>query len=170
MDWGMFFAALAAVAAAISAGVSLQQILVQRKHEKEQQKKENRISWYNKITLETIIPMLNEMTDYADKNLSILKKGKLLDEDIMKVGEVHKEVESKIRSVEEILLLIELFDKKVYKDASRAVNEIREEYTKVFNKMSESKFGISYFNSSKIHKEKKEILKILLECMSRLLE
>lgn len=169
MDWGMFFTALATLAAAISAGVSLQQILVQRKHEKEQQQTENRISWYNKITLETIIPMLNEMTDYAEKHLSLLNKGRLSDTDIMKVKEVHKEVESKIRSVEEMLLLIELFDKKVYRDTSRAVNEIREEYTKAFNKMSEKKLGVSY-DSRTIHKEKKEILKILLECVTRLLE
>ena len=169
MDCGMFFTALAAVAAAISAGVSLQQTLVQRRHEKEQQKTENRISWYNKITLETIVPMLNEMTDYAGQHLDELNKGRLSDTDIEKVQEVHKEVESKIRSVEEMLLLVGLFDKKVYMDTSKAVNEIREEYTKVFNKMSEKKFGFSY-DSRAIHKEKKEVLKVLLECSTRLLE
>ena len=54
-------------------------------------------------------------------------------------------------------------------ETSGAVNEIREEYTKIFNKMLENKFGI-FYDSRMIHKEKKEILKIFLECMTRLLE
>jgi len=57
-----------------------------------------------------------------------------------------------------MLLLIELFDKNVYRDTSQAVNEIREEYTKVFNKMSEKKFGVSY-DRRKIHREKKRFLR-----------
>lgn len=113
--------------------------------------------------------MLNEMTEFAERHLDALKKGRLSDVDIERAKDVHKEVESKIRSVEEMLRLIELFDKKVYRDTSRAVNEIREEYTKVFNKMSEKKVWVSC-DSRKIHKEKKEILRILLECVTRLLE
>ena len=169
MNWGMFFTVIATVAAALSAGVSLYQTIAHRNYEKEQQKMGNLISWYNKITLDTIVPMLNEMTDFADQKLDALNKGRLSDTDIEKVREVHKEVESKIRSVEEILRLLELFDKKVYKDTSRAVNEIREEYTKVFNKMSETKFGV-YYDSRTIHREKKEVLKVLLDCVSRLIE
>ena len=114
----MATAATAAIAAAISAGVSLKQMFVQRKHEKEQQKTVNRISWYNKITLETIVPMLNEITDYATQHLSELNNKRLSDNDINCAKEIHKEVENKIRSVEEMLKLIELFDKNVYRTQS----------------------------------------------------
>ena len=90
MVCGEFFTAIAAVAAAISAGVSLKQMFVQRKHEKEQQKTVNRISWYNKITLETIVPMLNEMTDYAAQHLSELNNRQLSDDDINCAKEMEK--------------------------------------------------------------------------------
>ena len=168
MEWGEFFTALAAVAAAISAIVSLQQMFVQRKHEKEQQQTENRISWYNKITLETIVPMLNEITEYATQNLSKLNNKRLSDNDIKYAKELHQEVENKIRSVEEMLKLIEVFDRNIYKDTSQSINEIREEYTKIFNKMSPDKF-FTYYNSSTIYKEKKKVIKVLLEGSTKLL-
>ena len=169
MEWSEFFTALAAIGAAISAGVSLQQMFVQRKHEKEQQKTVNRISWYNKITLETIVPMLNEITDYATQHLSELNNKRLSDNDINCAKEIHKEVENKIRSVEEMLKLIELFDKNVYRDTSQSINEIREEYTKLFNKMLVDKFFV-FYDSSIIHREKKKVLKVLLEGSTKLLE
>lgn len=169
MACGEFFTAIAAIAAAISAGVSLKQMFVQRKHEKEQQKTVNRISWYNKITLETIVPMLNEMTDYAAQHLSELNNRQLSDDDINCAKEIHKEVENKMRSVEEMLKLIELFDKNVYRDTSQSINEIREEYTKLFNKMLVNKFFV-FYASSTIHREKKKVLKVLLEGSAKLLE
>ena len=169
MVWGEFFTALAAIGAAISAGVSLQQMFVQRKHEREQQQTANRISWYNKITLETIVPMLNEITDYATKHLGELNNKRLLDNDIKCAKEIHKEVENKIRSVEEMLKLIELFDKNVYRNTYPSINEIREEYTKIFNKMSLNNLFL-YSNSSTIYKEKKKVIEVLLEGSTKLLE
>ena len=168
MEWSEFFTALAAIGAAISAGVSLGQIFVQRKHEQEQQQTANKIAWYNKITLETIVPMLNEITDYAAQHLSKLNNKRLLDDDIKCAKELYKEVENKIRSVEEMLKLIELFDKNVYRDTSQSINEIREEYTKIFNKMSLNNF-FTYYNSSTIYKEKKKVIGVLLEGATKLL-
>lgn len=161
MEWNIFFTATAAIAAAVSAFISLIQQVQMKRNEKEQRRIANQLQWYNKITLETIVPMINETIDLAERGMKECK-GKLSSEKEVRVREVYESTRKGVQSIEENLQLVELFDKKIYKECSDKLAKIEEYYDETFNKASKQKFWYNMY-SRQIHKEKKDIIKKLLE-------
>lgn len=160
VDWSSVFAAIAAIAAAISAFVSLCQQISARKAAADVRRINNETLWYNKIALDMVITQLNNLIDKTERNIDSCKKNRT---DIVKELEiVNKELNSDINSLNELLFLLKIFDMDLFRKCSGKLESIRDIYSGAINKSLKEK-RIVFYSVNDVHAKKKEIVEELLQ-------
>ena len=98
-DLSSIFAAIAAIAAAASAGISLRQQISAKATAAEVRKINNETLWYNKIALDTIVVQLNDFVDSTERNIEACKKDR--NEIVTQLRRVNMEINYDINSLNE---------------------------------------------------------------------
>lgn len=158
IDWSSIFAAIAAIAAAFSAGISLLQQVKAKKMVADARRIDNETLWYNKIALDTIVTRLNEFIDRTERTIEDCKKNK--NEILEQLNVVNKEINSDINSLNELLYLLKIFDWALFSSCSKKLEAIRDIYSKEINKSLEDG-RIAFYSVQDIHAKKKEIVEEL---------
>ena len=158
VDLSAVFAAIAAIAAAGSALISLQQQITAKKTAATIRKIDNETLWYNKIALETIVTQLNECIDRTERHIEECKKDR---SEIRKhLKNLNKELNADINSLNELIVLLKIFDMKLFRECSNKLEAIRDIYSKVINKSVEEE-RIIFYSVNEIQAKKKEIVEEL---------
>lgn len=158
VDLSAVFSAIAAIAAAGSALVSLRQQITSKRIAADVRKINNETLWYNKIALDTIVTQSNELIDRAERNIEECKKNP--SEIKTRLENLNKELNSDINSLNELLFLLKIFDENLFINCSKRLEEIRDIYSQVINKSLE-KNTIIFYSVNDIHTKKKEIVEEL---------
>lgn len=158
LDWSAIFAAIAAIAAAVSALISLCQQITAKKMAADVRRINNETLWYNKIALDTIISQLSELIDRTERNIEECKKNRT--ELLEQLEIVNREINSDINSLNELLYLLKIFDMELFRNCSKKLEEIRDIYSKEINKSLANK-RIAFYSVNDIHAKKKEIVEEL---------
>lgn len=158
VDLSAVFSAIAAIAAAGSALVSLRQQITSKRIAADVRKINNETLWYNKIVLDTIVTQSNELIDRAERNIEECKKNP--SEIKTRLENLNKELNSDINSLNELLFLLKIFDENLFINCSKRLEEIRDIYSQVINKSLE-KNSIIFYSVNDIHTKKKEIVEEL---------
>ncbi len=158
VDLSAVFSAIAAIAAAGSALVSLRQQITSKRIAADVRKINNETLWYNKIALDTIVTQSNELIDRAERNIEECKKNP--SEIKTRLENLNKELNSDINSLNELLFLLKIFDENLFINCSKRLEEIRDIYSQVINKSLE-KNRIIFYSVNDIHTKKKEIVEEL---------
>lgn len=158
VDLSAVFSAVAAIAAAGSALVSLRQQITSKRIAADVRKINNETLWYNKIALDTIVTQSNELIDRAERNIEECKKNP--SEIKTRLENLNKELNSDINSLNELLFLLKIFDENLFINCSKRLEEIRDIYSQVINKSLE-KNSIIFYSVNDIHTKKKEIVEEL---------
>ena len=158
VDLSAVFSAIAAIAAAGSALVSLRQQITSKRIAADVRKINNETLWYNKIALDTIVTQSNELIDRAERNIEECKKNP--SEIKTRLENLNKELNSDINSLNELLFLVKIFDENLFINCSKRLEEIRDIYSQVINKSLE-KNSIIFYSVNDIHTKKKEIVEEL---------
>lgn len=158
VDLSAVFSAIAAIAAAGSALVSLRQQITSKRIAADVRKINNETLWYNKIALDTIVTQSNELIDRAERNIEECKKNP--SEIKTRLENLNKELNSDINSLNELLFLLKIFDENLFINCSKRLEEIRDIYSQVINKSLE-KNSIIFYSVNDIHTKKKEIVEEL---------
>ena len=157
-DWGAIFSAIAAVGAAVSAGCSLLQQMNAKRSAANLRKIDNNTLWYNKIALDTIITHLNQIIDRTERNIDICKSNKRGSAEFSeRLKEINDELTSDINSLNELLVLLKIFDIDLFKKCSSKLEEIRDIYSAVINESLVQRY-IVFYKVNDIHRKKKEIV------------
>lgn len=158
VDLSAVFSAIAAIAAAGSALVSLRQQITSKRIAADVRKINKETLWYNKIALDTIVTQSNELIDRAERNIEECKKNP--SEIKTRLENLNKELNSDINSLNELLFLLKIFDENLFINCSKRLEEIRDIYSQVINKSLE-KNSIIFYSVNDIHTKKKEIVEEL---------
>lgn len=158
VDLSAVFSAIAAIAAAGSALVSLRQQITSKRIAADVRKINNETLWYNKIALDTIVTQSNELIDRAERNIEECKKNP--SEIKTRLENLNKELNSDINSLNELLFLLKIFDENLFINCSKRLEEIRDIYSQVINKSLE-KNRIIFYPVNDIHTKKKGIVEEL---------
>lgn len=155
------FSAIAAFAAAVSAIVSLYQVVHSIKAEAKIRQINNDTLWYNRIVLDTIITQLNDIIDEIERDINSCgryNKDCLID----KLGEVNQKLNADINSLNEVFFLLKIFDNELFVNCSKKLEEIRDIYSNAINRSLKSK-QIAFYYVKDVHMKKKEIVEHLLK-------
>lgn len=158
IDWSSIFAAIAAIAAAVSAGISLQQQIEAKKMAADARRIDNETLWYNKIALDTIVTQLNEFIDRTERTIEDCKKNR--NEILEQLNIVNQEINSDINSLNELLYLLKIFDRTLFYSCSEKLEAIRDIYSKEINKSLKDR-RIAFYSVQDVHTKKKEIVEEL---------
>lgn len=158
VDLSPIFAAIAAIAAAVSAVISLSQQISAKKMAAEVRKINNETLWYNKIALDTIVVQLNEFVDNTERDIEACKKDS--DKFMSQLKCINMQLNSDINSLNELLYLLKIFDLDLFKKCSSKLEAIRDIYSRAINRSLESN-GIVFDPVNEIHAKKKEIVEEL---------
>lgn len=157
-DLSSIFAAIAAIAAAVSVGISLRQQISAKATAAEIRKINNETLWYNKIALDTIVVQLNDFVDSTERNIEACKKDR--NEIVTQLKRVNMEINYNINSLNELIYLLKIFDADLFRSCSNKLESIRDTYSGVINQSLE-KNRIVYYQVNAIHAKKKEIVEEL---------
>lgn len=148
--------------------VSIKEQKNARKHEKNKNIREQKLFWYNEITLNDIIVSLNKFVDDTREKLEHCKnlKGEEYEEELK---EIYNSISDQGRSLGARIYFLHTFSKSLAYKCDERLQQIIDSYSDIINEAIEKKY-ISSIKLYGIQKNKGEIFSILYSWANEFIE